>query len=364
MATSRPPSRRLPAFSDVADHPAEPVRISGGFGSGKTTALRARAERLGVESVLFIGAGATSFVDVGLGILRRFAAVDGLIGSDDQAALFDELLAGADPSYRAEAMAAVVAYEASFLGREELRVHADAAGQLARWERLADLAEAYLAVLAERRLVDSAGAVVQASLLLRDDEVATEVRSRFDHVLVDDAEGLTFATARLLAQLTGPGTSVTVAGNPNGPRGDDPFASGQHLERFARRFGATLDIELPGTWRRPGPPELHIGVHPDVDDGEALLIPCGSALDFVGQEAATVVVTDATDDVVPGEWRPPRWFDVHLMSGPDVPSIDDRINAHVAEQRRRFGLACSRATRRLVIVASPPVTRFIADLVA
>ena len=371
-----------PGQRAVVEHDAErgPCRVVGGFGSGLSTALRARADTLraaGGRPLLLEHGGVVSFA---LDVLRRHGRPVSLLGGGEQAALVATLLDEPLRSVAAEVADAVVGFQASFLGDEELRVHADAAGMSEPAEALIAVTARYLARLETRNRVDAGGALVAASLLLRDPDVLEAERARFDELLIDDYQLATFGTNRLVSQLAGPGGAVTVAGNPEAAVAGAPLASAQHLARFDRRFGAALDVRLEGSHRSPGVPTLRI-----VDDGEearrvaaeAVAQAPGLGIDTdgtavitrdlvesaVGRSWPLVVVPDATE----GRWPAPRpvarWFDTELFHGPDLPDDSAREQRWLELERRRFGVACSRATRFLVVVAEVPVTRFVGDLV-
>jgi superfamily I DNA/RNA helicase len=354
----------------VVDHDGGPLVVEGGFGSGKSAALRARAERLRRAGRRPWLVHHRELVGVAVAILRRHGRDVDLAPSSERRRLVGELV---DHEVD-EVAAAILGFQASFLGDEELRVHADAAGCLDVAEELIAVTARYLQVLAERRQVDESGALVQASLLLRDLDVLDTERARFDELLVDDFQLASFATNRLVTQLAGAGGPLVVAGNADAAVSAAPLASPVHLDRFPRRFGATT-IELAGRHRVPGgPPELRL-LDPD-DDGStvavglvrpfrgksAVIVHRDGVEEFVGHEAALVVVQDATD----GRWPAPapnhRWFDPEVFHGPDV--IDDAERAlrwHELE-RRRFLVATTRATERTVVLAHAPVTPFVSEL--
>jgi superfamily I DNA/RNA helicase len=280
-----------------------------------------------------------------------------------------------------EVSAAITALQASFLGDEELRVHADAAGCLAEAETLIGLTARYLSLLSSRNRVDAGGAVVQASLLLRDPDVLAAERARFDELLVDDFQLASFGTNRLVSQLVGFGGPVCVAGNTDAAVSADPLSSPSYLSRFDRRFGATLDVTLaPPSLRSHGVPTLRIAS--DDEDArrvveEALAAAPGMGIAApgavvvsrdrveaaVGREWPLVVVPGATM----GRWPAPRpagtWFDAEVLHGPDVPSDEERDARWLELERRRFLVATTRATRFLVVVGELPVSPFVAELV-
>jgi superfamily I DNA/RNA helicase len=382
---------------------AGPCRISGGFGTGKTTALRARAEALADAGQRPLVLHHRDLGGFSVEVLRRHGrpTVE-LLDDDEHVELVAELLDGAAPTVAglglsaasaderrddlgltaADLSGAVLAYEASFLGVEELLVHADAAGQLERWEFLASFADRYLGVLASRDRVDRAGAVVQASLALRDPAVLAAEQARFDHLLVDDYQLATFATSRLLAQLAGPGGNLTVAGHPEAAIGSDFSSRPVHFERFAARFGGATEVALDTPHRSPAPPTLRLADGPDdergaifealdrgldlgLSDADVVVFSSAAAVaqDAVGREWALVVVAGLGED----RWPRPRptdgVFDLHLLGGPDVPDPAERDRQWLELERRRFAVATSRAAQWLVLVAEPPVSPFVGDLV-
>ena len=369
----------------VVDHDAAtgPCRVTGGFGSGLTTALHARAARLRAEGRRALLLDPPSVVGFAADVLRRHGRPGSLVTSQEQLAIVAGLLDGDATTPPAAAAAdvasAIVGFQASFLGDEELRVHADAAGLLDDAEVLISLTGRYLDALAARGLVDAGGALVSASLLLRDPAVHELERARFDELLVDDFQLASFGTNRVVSQLAGHGGPLTVAGNPDAAVSTAPLASQHHFERFDRRFGAALDVRLEGTHRSPGVPTLRIVDAPDDVRGaarEAIEQAAGMGIgaedtavitrelaeSAVGRAWPLVIVPDATD----GRWPAPRpastWFDTELFHGPDLPDDALRDQRWVELERRRFAVACSRATRFLVVIGEVPVTPFVGDL--
>lgn len=355
----------------VVDHDGGPLLVEGGFGSGKSVALRARAERLRTERRRPLLLHHRQLVDLAVAILRRHGRPVELVPAPERRRLVAELV---DHDVD-EVAAAVAGFQASFLGDEELRVHADATGCLDLAEDLIAVTSRYLRALEGRGQVDESGALVQASLLLRDPTLLAGERDRFGELLVDDFQLASFATNRLVTQLSGADGPLVVAGNPDAAVTAAPLASPAHLGRFERRFGATT-LELRGRHRVAlGPPELRL-LDPG-DDASAIAVATVRSFrgpsafivqhqdveDFVGQEAALVVVQDATD----GRWPAPapvhRWFDRELFHGPDVPDDDERARRWHELERRRFLVATSRAMERTVVVAHLPVTPFVSELV-
>src|SRR5437588_6527808 len=168
----------------LIEHGHGPARVIGGFATGKTEALRARARRLanevGRDRVLVVcrssaaahrfGAQATTFWSLALAVLARAGRPVRLLSGDEQRAIVGRLLAAdgvEDAEYTAEVARTVCLYEASYLGEEELRTHATAAGVAEPWDQLMVFAARYQAALGAEGAVDWAGALVEAGLVLR-----------------------------------------------------------------------------------------------------------------------------------------------------------------------------------------------------
>jgi hypothetical protein len=251
-----------------------------------------------------------------------------------------------------------------------------------RWEELARFTDTYLDVLRERGLVDWGGALVRASLLLRDEDIAEAERGRFDRVLVDDYEAGSFASQRLLAQLAGHRGNVTVAGNPEAGVWQPWGGSVSYLTRFDRRFGAEVDERLGG--RRRAPADVEEGVDGEVDavlvtderlvedvagevggtawpndpwveppaaDGEAggggggggsrPVLPVLPALQAtsLAWERVLVVATEPGPVIAAAPT-----YDLDLLGGPDIPNEATRAARHAARTEAVLRLARSRAT--------------------
>jgi hypothetical protein len=268
-------------------------------------------------------------------------------------------------------------YQASFLGLEELRTHADAAGQAERWEAMADAATQYLANLDQRHEADWAGLLVRASLLLRNDDVLAAERARFDHIVVDDFESASFATNRLLTQLAGRGGNVTVAGNPDslvwGHIGGNP----SYLLRFGQRFGSVLDIALTESHRFPKDVDGAVADADAVADAEVVvsLEPGGDPWSAPAAAASSNHCPIPVALTTSLEWRrvaivepaadpadsagastgagEQATYDLELLGGPDVPDAEARARRRAAEREARRALARSRARQTIV---HPPST--------
>lgn len=357
--------------SDVVDHPPEPLCITGGFGSGKTTILAARADELRARgrSVLVFDRP-SAVVSSAADLLARNATPRRVVDGTTQRTMVRRLVRETDwgelssevdhPDFADEVALTVLRYQSSFLGAEELFVHADAAGQFARWEALDRFAKRYLAEHESAGTIDRAGAVVAASMALRDPEVLAAERARVDDLLVDDFQLADFATNRFLTQLAGRTGSFTVAGNTAAAIGSEHGWSSRFLASFGRRFdAATIDLG-DESWRSPAPPEIVAA--PPVD-ARAHVFDRASVIGAVGREWPVVVILDASAGVWPAARPAHRWFDPYIFGGPDVPSAQDRDAEWRHEELRRFAIACTRATEQTVlVVGTPPVTPLLAEV--
>ena len=354
----------------VVRHEGGALRVLGTFGAGTSRALRARAERQSAMGKVPLLVHQRELVPFAVDLLRRHGRVVARATTEERRSVLAAVVEERDQPHLADIARAVVGFQTSWLGDEELRVHADAAGELERAERLIAVTHHYLDELDERHLVDEGGAVVQAGLALRDDDVLHAERARFGELLVDDFQLATFAEQRLVTQLVGRGGALVVAGNPGAAISSAPLASSTFLLRFDRRF-ACPTIELTTAHRRPQSPRLHLaGDEADAQAAAAEAVAGGatalSAADVegaVGREWPQVVVLDA----VAGRWPRPRprngWFDEELFHGPDVPDGTERDRRWHEAERRRFGVAISRASERTTVIASADPTPFLAELV-
>lgn len=316
-----------------------PARIVGGYRSGKTTALRELADALAQPLVICatesgaaaFGHGATTFWRLAADVLARHRDAVRILSSEEQRARFED----------AELADTVCHYQASFLGREELRTHADAAGVFDQWEAMASRADAYQDDLAQRGEADWAGVLVQASLLLRDEAVLAAERARFSHVLVDDFEAASFAANRLLSQLSGFGGPVVVTGNPENDVWRHVAGSPRYLEQFPRRFGARREVALDAVHGRGA-----------VGGGKAVLVlqPGGDA--WLPNPDGPLPVALATSlswaSVTIVESAQPRssedhtTYDLHVLGGPDVPDAAERAARRRRQDEARRRLAETR----------------------
>ncbi len=258
----------------IVEHDAGPLRISGGAGSGKTTALVARYLRLVDDghrpsSVLVVchdRAAATLFRDrvlprlsgafdalpittwfgVAFDLVTRARGPVRLLSTSDQRVLVRRLLASESPGDWPE--------YGHFLGRQAFADEVAAAlvdvgpGTSAELDRFA---QRYKPVLAERGEVDRARLLATATAL------AADVTERYAHVLVDDHDGTAAALQGLLAAVAGSGGAGVVAA-----------VSAQPLP------WPGVEVELTEQFRHPSAPVLvacrHPSTEPEAVAGELL----------------------------------------------------------------------------------------------
>src|SRR5438094_228380 len=274
-----------PAQQQVVDHRDGPLRVRGGAGTGKTTALLHRYLRLargvGTARVLVVSrnrdaalrfrdavlahlAGGVDVLPIttvhGLAfdVLRAQGVERRLLTGAEQWAFVRRLLAAERdhpelwPSLHPlltrrafvdEVADAVQRLRASSVGDDQLDD---------RWRELAAFARRYEAALQEHGATDGAGLVVEAC--------HAAAGGRFDHVLVDDFETATVAAARLLG-LVADGASVTVAGNAEVAIGAAHGQSPTHLDRFV----AARDIRLDEPFRHRDAESLVLCRHPSIE---------------------------------------------------------------------------------------------------
>lgn len=316
-----------------------PARIVGGYRSGKTTMLRRLADDLPEPLVVCATeSAAQAFGHPSATTIWGLAAA--IVARHDRPL---RVISSAERYHRlhgARYGGLISPYLASFLGREELRTHAQAAGEYDLWEAVADAAEEYLADLEGRGEADWGGILVRASLLLRDDDVLAAERARFSHVLVDDFESASFAVNRLLAQLAGFGGPIAVAGNPAAGIWRFLGGSPHYLDRFPRRFGAVDDVLLEAQYPPSGEGRVSLylvaGGDPWLPNPEP---PYEAAL------AASLTWDVAELIAVPMDDWPPD-HPVDLLGGPDrVPTEDEARHRWYAEDGVREAFAASRARR-------------------
>jgi len=315
-----------------------PLRILGGYRSGKTTRLRelaAQHERPLVVCATQAAAdafghpNATTFWGLASDVLARHDTPVRILSTAEHCArVGDDDLAHA-----------VSHYTASFLGREELRTHAHAAGVFVEWEAVADAAE---------RCADEpdwAGVLVKASLLLRDEDRLRAERERFDVILVDDFEAASFATNLLLSQLAGFGGPVVVAGNPGNVVWRHVAGSPVYLDRFPRRFGAVADdVRLDQQHGPDGDGHVVLSLAPGGDPWLPLPLPDDGPVPV----ALATSLTWASTEIVRAPPAPLSRYDLDVLAGPDVPDDDVKAARRAAEDAARLALARTRAAQTTV----------------
>lgn len=324
------------------------VRVVGRYGSGKTTMLRNLAEHHPGALVVCateaaaaaFGAAATTFWRLAADIVARHDRPVRILSTEEHRALVGDI----------EAADTMCHYRASFLGLEELRTHAHAAGVAETWERLGQLSEEHAADMAGRGESDWAGVLVRASLLLRDDAVLAAERDRFDLVIVDDFESASFATNRLLTQLVGRGGDVVVAGNVDNPVWRHVAGSPSYLERFCARMDAA-DVRLTTPHRHPGmvtggQADVTVVVEPGGDPWVQLSavpspdpMPVALAASLEWERVRVIKGAPCAEHTS---------YDLDLLGGPDVPDDAVRAERRRREDHARLAMALSRATQLTV----------------
>ncbi|MEA2901908.1 MAG: hypothetical protein QOH36_1795 [Actinomycetota bacterium] len=267
----------------IVDHSRGRLRVVGGAGSGKTTALVARYRRLvddGAKpsSVLvlcrtraaadrfrdavlphlaggFDALPVTTFFGLAYDLVCRGTGPVTLLTGAEQRHTVARLLAAEDPS--AWPTLGHLLGRAAFVGQV-----VDGLLEGAVHPELAGFAERYRQALAADDRVDASGLLAQAADLLGDPDVATAARARAEHVLVDDYEAATGAMATILERLGAP--DVVVAGDLDGAVGGFPGADRGPLTHFP----ADVDVVLGPAdhrFRRPAPPVLVTTRHPSIE---------------------------------------------------------------------------------------------------
>ncbi|HJP66571.1 MAG TPA: ATP-dependent helicase, partial [Actinomycetota bacterium] len=275
--------------SEVLAHAHGPLLVTGGAGTGKTAVLRERFARLieggaDPERVALVvrtkGARAAARamllerVRSSLPSLRvltvhglahrvmadRFAVLEyeappRLLTAADQFSRIRELLAAepreAWPAYGAmlglrgfadEVRQFLFRSQEALLSPEDVAAKAQAAG-LTGWLEVAAFYRRYLESLDAEGAVDFAGLVVQAAA------AAAKGQPLFDHLLVDDYQEGSFATERLLADLSL--ESLVVAGDLESHVFSFQGTTDEPLRRFAERFPGSRRVELSHCHRSP-----------------------------------------------------------------------------------------------------------------
>ena len=281
----------------VVDHAGGRLRVVGGPGSGKTTALLARYRRLvgdGArpsavlvvcrtraaagrfrDAVLPDLAGGfdslpiTTFFGLAYDLVSRHSGPLTLLTGAEQRRVVARLLAAEDPAdwptlghlLRRPALVGEVAE-----GLLHLQSGDGGGGPgptQAPWPELIAFAGRYRLALASDDRLDASGLLARAAGLLADPAVGAVEGARIGHVLVDDYEAATPPMAAVLDRLPA-GADVVVAGDPDGASGGFPGAHRRHLVEL--RVDVDADVDLgQHRFRRPAPPVLIATRHPSLE---------------------------------------------------------------------------------------------------
>ncbi|MCT2591888.1 ATP-dependent helicase [Streptomyces sp. N2-109] len=294
----------------VVDHPGGPLLVLAGPGTGKTTTLvEAVTERLrqggDPERILVLtfsrkaavelrdrmaarnrGSGApqaTTFHSYCYALVRAhqdadlFAEPLRLLSGPEQDLYIRELLAGqlelaAEGRARtawpdelraclttrgfADEVRAVLARSRELgLGPDALAAFAHRTGR-PDWGAAADFLAEYLDVLDAQGVLDYAELVHRAVLLAERDEVARELRGRYDAIYVDEYQDTDPSQVRLLSALASGGRTLTAFGDPDQSvyafRGADINGILDFRNSFPRLDGSPAPVAVLGTNRRSG----------------------------------------------------------------------------------------------------------------
>jgi superfamily I DNA/RNA helicase/RecB family exonuclease len=229
---------------EVVEHDGALLRVHGGPGTGKTTALHHRwlrlAARHGADRVLTVcptAVAARRFRDAlvphirgawsalaittpwGLAndIVQRHGSAARLISRAERWTIVHDILPThrQSPGWVDEVLGTLDELRAAAIDDHEVRVRARAHGTGERWEELLATAARYADVLATRNLVDAVGVLTEATALC----AAHPAGERFTALLVDDHHRAAAAPERLVAALGVPDTVLTfldVAPPPGG----------------------------------------------------------------------------------------------------------------------------------------------------
>jgi len=298
-----------PQQRSVIDHATGPLLVTGGFGTGKTAALRERFARL-IETgadpervALVVASGrardrarAALLDRLGIALPRlTVVTIQGLafhvvgeryerlgyeapprvLSASEQRDRVRELLEHEDPEkwpayggllplrgFADEIRQFVIRAQEALVPPDEIERRAEGRG-LAGWSELAAFLRHYLEVLDASKEVDFAGLVEQAAAAVAESE-----RRPFDHVIVDDYQDTTFGAERLLTELR-PETLV-VAGDLGAHLFSFQGTTDVPFRRFAETHAGAVEVELvtqhrprPATveaWRAPHVSEQHAAV--------------------------------------------------------------------------------------------------------
>jgi len=166
----------------------------------------------------------------------------------------DELRTPAE--YRAlaetEAERLVAAAEAETAGKATKRAddaREKARRNAARLRELAAIYERYEALLCEEGVVDYGDLIVRSIAALRIPEVASEVRSRYQYVLVDEFQDINYAAGQLVALLDGGRGRVWAVGDPWQSIYRFRGASAANLVEFSSTYADATTVTLVRNYR-------------------------------------------------------------------------------------------------------------------
>jgi superfamily I DNA/RNA helicase len=241
MSSRTTPAAESDALAPVVGFRGRAMRVTGPTGSGKTTALIARALALANsgsnESTLMIVApsavasvrsGSLAGLELGSGTISVYSWLSfvrqvyeahnsdsgtAIIDRETERVMIAELVgAGPETTIVRRFARARRAYVESWLGEQELATHVDAAehagstGLGSRWSEVVELTERFAAQCADRNVIDQSSAMIGATVALR--EHVALWRKQYPHIVFDDFESATFAEYRLAATLGSPATSM------------------------------------------------------------------------------------------------------------------------------------------------------------
>ncbi|WP_130874130.1 ATP-dependent DNA helicase [[Pseudopropionibacterium] massiliense] len=230
-----------------------------------------------------VGARVTTVHGFALGLLRELGDFEQdlrLLRAPEQEQRLRDLLEGeGDRSWPEEVRAAArtrtfarqlreVLSRARQLGLDPENIIQLASGD-PLFEAVGNFFETYLTIADFDGALDYTELVHRARLLLADDAVAEACRSRFDAVLVDDAQELDQVAANLLADLARIGFPLLVLGDPQQRLGSFRGASAAGITLLRRLPGAeTLEL-VTGHRNRPAVAEALAGIRERLNASDA-----------------------------------------------------------------------------------------------
>lgn len=304
---ARPAPGLDPAQQSVVDHASGPLLVLAGPGTGKTTTLvEAIVERIEVrgvsaDSVLALTfsrkaaeqlrdsvasrLGRTTqslvcatFHSFAYGMVRQFSSAEQyaaplrLLSAPEQDVIVRELLARADQSvnwpkelaaavgtrgFAAEVAMVLARTQEKGLGFDRLRALGNDVGR-PELVAAADFMEQYDAVLTDQNLLDYPGLIATAVSLLQDplSPARDVLRTRFEHVFVDEYQDTDPSQVALLKAIAGDGRNLVAVGDPHqsiyGFRGADVRGILEFPTTFMSAQGTPAPVVALGTTRRFG----------------------------------------------------------------------------------------------------------------